>query len=323
MPNPALPVTLTNDVLVRKGLRFSQLRLIAALKETGQISAAAAHLAMTQPAASRLLSELEKTVGATLYERHARGISLTEAGKVLAGRAQSILRQLDESQKEIEDHTLGRRGLVKIGAVTGPALEIILPVIRDLRIAYPKIEVSVQVDTSDKLAESLLAHDLDFYIGRLPLPFEASAFAMRSIGPEPIGFIVRMEHPLTRRETQTLEDCLDYDWVMQPPGGLLRRTVETYLMENSYPLPKRVLGTSSLLLTLAIISTTNAVAPIARSVGDFHTAPGGLGSNIRLLETGHDIAVTTYSLVRRNEGKLSPSAELVLSLVERKIVMRP
>ena len=60
------------DELLRRGLRFSQLRLLVALAETGRVSAAAAQLAMTQPAASRLLAELEKTAEATLYTRHAR-----------------------------------------------------------------------------------------------------------------------------------------------------------------------------------------------------------------------------------------------------------
>ena len=55
---------LRRDVLIRKGLRFPQLRIMVALQDTGQISGAAAAIAMTQPAASRLLAELERTVGA-------------------------------------------------------------------------------------------------------------------------------------------------------------------------------------------------------------------------------------------------------------------
>ena len=310
------------DMLVRQGLRFSQLRLLAALAETGQVSAAAAQLAITQPAASRLLAELERMVGTTLYTRHAKGIVLTESGELLSARARAILRHLDDTSHALSEMSRGTRGLVRIGAVTGPALEIVLPVIRDLRVTYPDIEITVQVDTSDKLAEGLMSEALDFYVGRLPDGFDARSFQMQRIGPEPVTLVVRSEHPLARRDGITLEDCLIYDWVMQPPGGLQRRTVETYLLENGFPLPQRVLGTSSLLLTMALISDTNAVAPVTQSVGEFYAARSGLGSNIRLLDIDADIAVTPFSLVKRAGQAPTPQAARVLDLVERRIASR-
>ena len=66
IPVTAPPVVPVRDELIRRGLRLPQLRLLVALQDTGQVSGAAAQVAMTQPAASRLLSELEKTVDARL-----------------------------------------------------------------------------------------------------------------------------------------------------------------------------------------------------------------------------------------------------------------
>lgn len=307
------------DRLIRQGLRFSQLRLLVALEETGQMSGAAAQLSITQPTASRLMSEMERLLETPLYSRHARGVTLNETGRIVAGSAREILRLLDDTGVVVQEMTRGTRGLVRIGAVTGPALEIVLPVIRDLRVTFPEIEITVNVDTSDKLAEELLSHELDFYVGRLPDGVDARAFEMQRIGPEPVALIVRLEHPLARNDATRLEDCLIYDWVMQPPGGLQRRTVETYLLENGYRLPKRILGTSSLLLTLAIISDTNAVAPVARSVGEFYAANSALGGNIRLLDVAQDMAVSPYSLVRREGDALSPPAARVFAMVERSI----
>ncbi|MDF2234801.1 LysR family transcriptional regulator [Albimonas sp. CAU 1670] len=307
------------DALLRRGLRFSQLRLLAALAETGRISAAAAQLGITQPAASRLLAELQKAAGAPLYVRHPRGVTLTEAGGLLAARAEIVLRQLDQGFDEIQETTRGARGLVRIGAVTGPALEIVLPVIRELRVTYPEIEVSVQVDTSDKLAEQLLRLELDFYIGRLPDELDARAVSLRPIGPEPVSLVVRLEHPLTRLERVRIEDCLIYDWVMQPPGGLQRRTVESWLLARGLPQPKRVLGTSSILLTLALVSDTNAVAPLSRAVAEFFASRSGLSGNIRRLDVAEDIAVTPFSLILRADEPPPPPVARVLSLIETQI----
>lgn len=308
--------TSPRDELIRRGLRFSQLRLLAALEDTGQISAAAAQIAITQPAASRLLAELERTVEARIYERHSRGVVLTEAGQFLCRRARAILSQLDETRAEMDQMIRGERGHVGIGTVTGPSLELVLPVLRELRVAYPEIEAAVQVDTSDKLAEALLSKEVDFYIGRLPGGMDPRVMTLRPIGPEPLGLIVRAGHPLLRRPEVSLSDCLEFDWVMQPPGQLLRRTAETYLLEKGLQPPARVLSTSSLLLTLALISETNAVAPVAQSVARFYAGNGG---GIRQLDTAHDMAVAPFSVIQRRGADPSPAVRRVLSLLYAKI----
>lgn len=310
------------DQLIRRGLRFPQLRLLVALQETGQISGAAAQIAMTQPAASRLLAELERTLGARLYERHPRGVVLTDAGRVFAERARQVLHLLDVTGTEVAELGRGDRGLVRIGSVTGPALEIVLPVIRELRVTYPDIELSVQVDTSDKLAEGLLSRDLDFYIGRLPDMVDARSVTLEPIAPEPVSLLVRLHHPVGRKGTVTLKECLAYDWVMQPTGGVLRHTVEHYLLANGYPPPARVLSTSSLLLTLAIISETNAIAPVARSAATFYAEREGLGGRVRQLDVAGDMAVLPYSIVQLRGASDSPAAARVLGLIRNKLDQR-
>lgn len=305
-----------HDEFIRRGLRFTQLRLLVALQETGQISAAARHLAITQPAASRLLAELEHITGTSLYTRHARGVVLTQTGRLLAEKAGAILRQLNEAREAIDGIGQGLTGQVRIGAVTGPALELLLPAIRELRIVYPEIEIAVDVDTSDKLAEALLSRRLDFYLGRLPEGVDGRAVRMRRIGPEPIAFVARTGHVLARRPNPTLQECLPYDWVMQPPGGLMRRTVENHLLEQGLSLPERILGTTSTLLTLALVSQTNAIAPLASSVAQFHAGPG---REVAVLGIADRIAVAPCSVVLPSAQALTPAADRVLAVVEREI----
>lgn len=306
------------DELIRRGLRLPQLRLLVALRENGQVSAAAAHVAMTQPAASRLLADLEKTVGAPLYKRNARGVDLTPAGLALANKAKELLHGLDDVQHQIAALTSGEQGEVRIGSVTGPAVELVLPAIRELRVAYPDIEISVLVDTSDKLGDALYSGELDFYIGRVPDGMETRGISLEEIGPEPVSLVARLEHPLSRRTDLSVADCLAYDWVMQPENGLLRRTAESYLLRNSLHPPERILSTSSLLLTLAIISETNAIAPIARAAADFYASPKAFGGRIRRLNVAEDMTVVPYSLITLRNVDMPPAARRVLSLIRDK-----
>lgn len=310
------------DALVRKGLKIQHLRLICALKETGRMSAAAAQLAISQPAASRLSAEMEKIVGVPLHSRHARGIELTPYGERLAARAEMMLQGLDDAAREISELERGNQGTVSIGAVTGPALDIVLPVVRHARVTHPSISITLAVETSDRLAEDLLASRLDFYIGRLLGDVDRKMFHLTEIGPERVSIIVRSGHPLLRQENIRLRDCLAYDWVLQAGGGLLRRTIEDYLLSHDLPLPEKVLSTSSLLLTLAFIKQSNAIAPIATAAADFYGREEELDARIVTLPVDADIVVAPYSLVTHANRPLSPASQILYRLTSDAIRMQ-
>lgn len=309
------PAALDTDFLVRRGLKLSHLRLIASLKETGQMSAAAAQLRISQPAASRMAAEMEDILGVPLHSRHARGVVLTAYGERLAARARTMLQGLDDAAREITEMEHGRQGTVSIGAVTGPALDLVLPAVRQVRVTHPGISVTLTVDTSDRLAEDLLAARTDFYIGRILGDVDPRMFRITEIGLEPISLIVRSGHPLTRRSRVTLENCVSYDWVLQARGSLLRRTLEDDLMRRGIPLPDKILSTSSLLLTLAYISQSNAIAPVSNAVATFYGHEEGLNGRIVELPVTADIAVPPYALVLHAERTLSPTSQVLYDMI--------
>lgn len=307
------------DLLIRQGLKLTHLRLMAALAETGQISGAAAQLAISQPAASRLLSELEQIVDVKLYQRHPRGVVLSDFGLRLAERARKMLQDLDDTGREIAEMTAGLRGVANIGAVTGPSLEMVLPAVRRARLTHPEIDISITVDTSDGLADGLLSGRLDFYIGRVPRNVDVRPFHLRVIGEETISLIVRDGHPLVQRPPASIADCIGYDWVLQMPGGLLRHTAETYLLERGHALPGRVVSTSSLLMTLALISQSNAIAVVARSAAEFFGGPAELAGRIRKLPVAEDMKVSAYSLITLRDQPLSAAARVLHNMIETRL----
>ncbi|QDZ00429.1 LysR family transcriptional regulator [Nitratireductor mangrovi] len=307
------------DELIRKGFKIAHLRLICALRETGQMSAAAAQLAISQPAASRLAADLERIVGVPLHLRHARGVELTPYGERLAARAEMMLQGLDDTARELSELERGNQGTVAIGSVTGPAIDLVLPVVRHARVTRPLISVTLVVDTSDRLAEDLMAARVDFYIGRLLGDFDPKSFSLTEIGPEPVSLIVRTGHPLLRQPIITLRDCVAYDWVQQARGGLLRRSMESQLLARGIPLPEKVLSTSSLLLTLAYISQTNAIAPVASAAADFYRREEGLGGRIVALPVDDRIEVEPYALITHAGRPLSPASQVLFDMVRGQI----
>ncbi|TAV74990.1 LysR family transcriptional regulator [Rhizobium leguminosarum] len=304
-----------DDSLLRAGLKLNHLRMIVAIEDSGQISAAAEVLNISQPAASRMLSEMESITKTSLYERVARGVVLTTFGAALARRARKILLELREASREIGELKSGKGGSVFIGSVTAPAMSLVVPAINKVRKAYPGIEINIQVETSNVLARELLAARHDFIIGRIPDDLNPRLFEVTEIGIERACLIVRSRHPLMKQKSSSLADVRDYDWVFQPPGTLLRRTIEDVFLSQGVALPENIVNTSSLLLTCAIICETDAIAPVAVDVAQFLASQGSNASDVRMLPIDFDINVKPYSMITARERALPPSARLLYDII--------
>ena len=150
---------------------------------------------------------------------------MTAAGEALARRARSVLAEIAEAGREIGDVAEGRMGSVRLGAVTAPAVELVVPVLQRLQRQYPGLQAQVDVATSDVLLPDLMRGRHDFVIGRVPGRHRRAAVrACAASRRSRLALIVRAGHPLARARSVSAADLAPYDWVMQPPGSLLRTT---------------------------------------------------------------------------------------------------
>lgn len=304
-----------NDVpsLLRKGLKLSHLRLMAALSETGQIGLAADRLGIAQPAASRLLAEVERISGQPLHQRTGRGIALTPMGVALAARAARVVTEIRDAEREIVEIGGGNMGHVRIGSVTGPALDRVLPALRTARLALPGVTAEVTVAPSDLLAQQLLSGRMDFAIGRMPEGMEAQLDLSAPIDSEPVDLMVRRGHRLAQATRIAPRDLMDYDWVMPPAEALLARAVTDRLRVLDLPRPPQRLATSSFLLTLSLLQQSNAIAPLARAVCERFAS--GPDSPYAVLPVDLGIVVEPYGLLTRTGAILTPVARRLADMI--------
>ncbi|MGG6898070.1 MULTISPECIES: LysR family transcriptional regulator [Rhizobium] len=304
-----------DDTLLKAGLKLNHLRMIVTIEDHGQISAAAESMNMSQPAASRMLSEMESIVKSPLYERVARGVVLTPFGLALAKRARKILLELREAGRELGALRTGRGGSVFLGAVTAPAISLVVPAIQRVTRSYPGIEINIEVENSNVLARELLAARHDFIISRIPDDLDPRLFLAHEIGVEKACLVVRNGHPLLEKGVASLLDLAGYDWVFQPPGTLLRRKVEDIFLAAGVSLPENVVNTSSLLLTLAVVCKTDAIAPIALDMAQFICGQSSHAGESSILPIDFDIDVRPYSLITARERAMPPSARLLHDMI--------
>lgn len=138
-------------------LKPAQLRLLTAIARHGQLQLAAAEVSLTQPAASRMLAEIERGLGAPVFLRQPKGMEPTEIGQIVLRRAQAMLREMRSMAAEVQALREGFGGAVRVGAVTGPAVGYLVPAIRQIKRDAPGAEITVDVAPSRDLLRHLAA----------------------------------------------------------------------------------------------------------------------------------------------------------------------
>ena len=303
----------THDTLLRKGLKISHPRLLSALAETGQLTQAAAAIGISQPAASRLVAEVERIIGHPVHERSGRGIEMTVLGRALTGRAQRIRIELDDAARDLAEIAAGGVGHVRVGTVTGAAQDRVLPALQIERQQHPNVSFDVVVAASDALCDQVLAGRLDFALGRMPDGPQAGELAYAGLDREPVDLIVRQGHPLTRAASG-LDAVLHYDWVMPGAESLLTRTVLARLQALGLPRPTLRIATASFMLTMALLQRSDAVAAVSRSIARQLGGAPGMGLAILSFDLG--IVVEPYGMISRQAVSLTPAAQRLADLVQ-------
>ncbi|WP_409525806.1 LysR family transcriptional regulator [Nitrincola sp. MINF-07-Sa-05] len=301
-----------------KHLKINQLRLICAIAEHGQLSLAANEVAVTQPAASRMLSDIEQSIDAKLFERHAKGMELTLIGRRVAQRAHNMLVELRDLSRDVDEMKRGESGVVTVGAVTGAAVGYVIPSIRQLKAIAPKTEINVNVDTSDVLLRDLVAGKNDFVLARVMPQFDASDFEIRPAKSEDVRLIVREDHPLAHVKEVSLRDLVSLEWVMQSHRVPMREAVNNAFLSAGLQPPDNIINSTSLLVMISILVSSSAIAPMASEVSDLLIGRQ-VGTRLKVLQLREPIQMSPYYLLKMKGRQLSPVAERLMSLVEEEL----
>lgn len=181
---------------------------LAVVRE-GTISAAAEALHVAQPSLSRQMKELEEELGASLFERGNRKITLTEEGMVLRKRAEEMVRLMQMTEEEISQIKNHVSGSVRIGAGESYSFHYLSRTAADIAAEHPDIRFHITSgDTQDLMDElnnglidfAVIFTDVDHTLYQsIPLPTEDS-----------FGVLMRKDHPLSKKETVRLADLKDY-----------------------------------------------------------------------------------------------------------------
>jgi DNA-binding transcriptional LysR family regulator len=297
-----------------QNLRPVQLRLLVKIAELGKLGDAAKACNMTVPGASRILKELEHNLQTALFDRTAFGMSVTKSGAIIVANAKEIVSNVDHFAKTISDFKKGVSGQVKVGAVTGAALSILLPAITELKSKHPQIQISIDIGSSEKLLRGIESGELDFAYMRLRAQDYSKELSFVPVVGENLNFVVGRENRFFKNEIVRLSDLINEMWTIQAEGSPLRASVERMFSKSKLDLPRNLIQTDSVMAILYLLLNSSAVAVITDEVLDLFVSAGMEGS-LRALDVGTKVMVPQYYLVMPKNTMLSPATQQLLNIL--------
>lgn len=218
-----------------------RLRTFYEVASCGSLTGAAEKLCTSQPAISRQLAALEKEIGLSLFSRHSHGVRLTEAGRHLFAYGEKILTLVDHAERSLAELRDLEAGTITIGASTTIGNYLLPAWLAGFSKSYPKIEVSLQVENSNRVILDVLEGKLN--IGLIAGPLNSPELCQEHLLDDDIILLVGPEHPWLHERPVFPASLQREALILRETGSATRQAIEAFLeQEKIRPAKTIVLG---------------------------------------------------------------------------------
>lgn len=269
----AAPANVTIQHLDR--LRVRHFRLLELVASTGSLTSAAATLHVSQPAATKMLQELERAFGCMLIERTSRGGVLTTAGVQALERLRVALGMLEAAGQTLAAHP--RMPLVRIGVLRLAGVELVPALVSALDAAGDLPRIRLYEGTAGDLLDRLIKAEVDCVIGRLELhgdDIRAHEFDIVPLTDEHYEVACSPAHPLAQQSAVPWSTLQGFPWVVPPSPSYTWNAFEMAFRNMALAPPQPRIECPSFHDSFAILARTNFLAIAPRSAVAYYQALG-------------------------------------------------
>ena len=284
------------------------LRYFVAVADEGQITQAARRLFMAQPALSQAISQLESELGLRLLDRHARGVTLTDAGEAFLTKARAAVDSESEVRRTAESLARAERGFLEVGFIGPPPSMTVTELITSFAQANPHADLSFRDLPFPRGATRSWLEPVD--IALCQIPAQEERIRVHEVRREPRTLVVPAAHPLAGLQDAEVADALDETFISYHEDVQAGWTAFHSLDDHRGGPPKAVSDdhVTTALQMLGVFASTAAITtlPLADAMLVQHVLPGIRAIPLR------DAEPAALSLIWRAEDE----HPLVASLVE-------
>jgi LysR family hydrogen peroxide-inducible transcriptional activator len=204
---------------------YRQLRYLVVLSQTLNFRKAAELLHVTQSTLSAGIKELETVLGATLLERSKRSVRLTPVGERVVERARLLLAQTEDLVMLARGAQQPLSGLRRLGVIPTIAPFLLPKIMPIARQQYPRLQLYLREDLTERLIEQLHAGDLDFAL--IALPYETGDLAVKELFKDDFFYVARGDDPLAGHRDIAMREVPPNHVLLLEEGHCLREhTIE-------------------------------------------------------------------------------------------------
>ncbi|MGY3490001.1 DNA-binding transcriptional LysR family regulator [Bradyrhizobium sp. USDA 4011] len=297
----------------RRRIKLRDLHILLVISQRGSMAKAAAELAMSQPAISRAVADMEQALGVRLFDRCRSGIELTAYGAALVRRGVSIFDELTQGLQELEFLADPSVGELRVGSTESIAAGLLPVAIDRFTRQHPGIRINVaQTVLSDLRYRELRERTIDLLLGWTPTPFNEKDLAVEPLLHDPRVVVAGRRSKLAHASKLQLADLVKARWVLPPPDTFPGTAVADMLRCGGIPTPDAPIATLSLHLCCRLAATGRFVTVLPGSVAQW--AGADLGLKILPVQLPRTAAVSA-AIVTLKGRTLRPSAERFIACI--------
>ena len=284
-----------------------QLHYFLTTVECRNFGRAAQVLNVSQPALSKAVRRLEEDLGVKLLDRLPRGVSPTLFGEALAAHANLISGELTRARDAITALRSGQSGRVVVGAGSSMRLELLPEAIVRLTKNCPDVDVEVVGELYDDLLPDLKNGLLDLTLSMIPSSSHNDEIDYTALYVDKTHPTVRVGHPLTQKSKPTVEECLDYVWILPSSENLGRRHLDAYFLHRNLQAPAPKIETNSTMFCVNVLRKSDLIGWHPTQVIGQAEQTGLVALPIDEITLTRTVGITT-----RSNSVLSPAAVLLI-----------
>ena len=201
-------------------MQSTEIRYFLAVANSGSLSAASKQLFVAVSAISRQIQRLEERIGAPLFERHARGMVLNDAGQILENHVRKSMMDMEHAIAEIQGLNAVRRTVIRMACTDGLAFDLLPQLFSRFRLINPGVMFYLNVGTAVEVSEMIHSGEVELAL-QFSLVAERGVDVMASF-PAPVRMVMRQDHPLAEGDLQ-LTDLHPYPLAMNEQGSTIRQ----------------------------------------------------------------------------------------------------
>ncbi|URX60777.1 LysR family transcriptional regulator [Luteibacter anthropi] len=206
-----------------------QLDVFAAIATTGSVRAASEQLFLSQPAASMALAELERQIGAPLFDRERGRLRLNDRGRDLLPLARELIERHAEFGRRAQGGVAELAGDIGVGASNTVGNYLVGDLLGPFAEAHPGVSLRLGVSNTAQIAQGVLDHEYD--IGCVEGPVTHPSLESRPWREDRLVVCARPAHPLAGKKRLRREDFAGERWVLRERGSATRALSERALAE--------------------------------------------------------------------------------------------